>query len=300
VSVLVAVALDTALAEPPTSLHPVVWTGRYLEAVSPLVPERPPARAVVSGGLAWLAGAVAAVALAGLVERAARAMGGPGGAVLRGLALWPLLSARMLLAEVAAVEAALRCDPAAGRAALSRIVSRDTSGLTREEVRAAAVSSLAENLSDSVVAPLAWYAAAGLPGAALHRYANTADACWGYRSPRWGHAGRVAARADDLLNLVPARLTAALLARPADRRRLHAEARRTASPNAGWPMAAMALRLDLALEKRGHYALNAGGTTPGPDHVAAALHLARRTTLLATVLAAAVAHLNRSTRGGRR
>ena len=220
--------------------------------------------------------------------------------MLRGLALWPLLSARMLLAEVAAVEAAVRRDPAAGRAALSRIVSRDTSGLTGEEVRAAAVASLAENLSDSVVAPLAWYVAAGLPGAALHRYANTADACWGYRSPRWEHAGRVAARVDDLLNLVPARLTAALLARPADRRRLRAEARRTASPNAGWPMAAMALRLDLALAKRGHYELNAGGAAPGPGDVAAALRVARRTTLLATALAAAADHLNRSTRGGRR
>ena len=128
---------------------------------------------------------------------------------MRGVALWPLLSSRMLLAEVAAVEAAVRRDLGAGRAALSRIVSRDTSGLTEEEVRGAAIASLAENLSDSVVAPLVWYAAAGLPGAALHRYANTADACWGYRTPRWQHAGRVAARVDDLLNLVPARLTAA-------------------------------------------------------------------------------------------
>ena len=299
-SVLVAAALDTALAEPRTALHPVVWTGRYLDAVSPRVPARPPGRAVAAGGAAWLAGAVVAVASGSLVERAARRRGGATGAVVRGLALWPLLSARLLLAEVAAVEAAVRRDPEAGRVALARIVSRDTTGLTEEEVRAAAVASLAENLSDSVVAPLVWYAAAGLPGAALYRYANTADACWGYRSPRWEHAGRVAARVDDLLNLVPARLTALLLARPADLGRLRTEAGRTASPNAGWLMAALALRLDLELGKRGHYELNTGGAAPGPGHVDAALRVARRTALVATALAAAVDHLTRSTRGGRR
>jgi adenosylcobinamide-phosphate synthase len=299
VSALVAVALDTAFAEPRPALHPVVWTGRYLDAVAPRVPEGPPARAVATGGAAWVVGAVVAVALARLAERGARRAGGPAGAVLRGLALWPLLSSRMLLAEVAAVEAAVRHDLGDGRARLSRIVSRDTAGLTEEEVRGAAVATLAENLSDSVVAPLVWYAAAGLPGAALHRYANTADACWGYRSPRWQHAGRVAARADDLLNLVPARLTAALLARPAGLPRLRAEARRTSSPNAGWPMAAVALRLDVSLAKRDHYVLNAGGAAPGPAHVAAALRAARVTTLLATALAAVVDHLIRSTRGGR-
>ncbi len=299
-SVLLAVALDTALAEPRPALHPVVWTGRYLDAVAPRVPERPRSRAVVAGGAAWLGGAVVAVALARLTEGVARRLGGPGAVVVRGVALWPLLSSRMLQAEVAAVEAAVRRDLGAGRAALSRIVSRDTSGLTEDEVRGAAVASLAENLSDSVVAPLVWYAAAGLPGAALHRYANTADACWGYRTPRWQHAGRVAARVDDLLNLVPARLTAALLARRSDLPRLRAEARRTSSPNAGWPMAAMALRLDVALGKRGQYALNAGGAAPGPDHVDAALQVARRTTLLATALAAVVAHRTRSTRGGPR
>ena len=268
--------------------------------MAPRVPEAPPARAVAAGGAAWVVGAVAAVALGVLVERVARRAGPVAGGALRGLALWPLLSSRMLLAEVAAVEAAVRRDLGAGRAALSRVVGRDTAELSADEVRAAAVASLAENLSDSVVAPLAWYAAAGLPGAALHRYANTADACWGYRSPRWEHAGRVAARVDDLLNLLPARLTAAMLARPADRPRLRTEARRTSSPNAGWPMAAMALRLDVAVGKRGHYVLNAGGAAPGPGHVAAALRAARHTTLLATALAALADHLIRATRGGRR
>ena len=296
-SVLVAAALDTAVGEPRPSVHPVVWAGRYLDAAARRVPSAPPARAVAAGGAGWLAGAVAAAGLAVAVERLARR---PGGAVLRGVALWPLLSARMLFAEVAAVEDAVRRDLDAGRSALARIVSRDTAGLTEEEVRAAAIESLAENLSDSVVATLVWYVAAGLPGAALHRYANTADACWGYRTPRWEHAGRVAARVDDLLNLMPARLTALLLARPTDRRVLRREAGATESPNAGWPMAAMAVRLGVVLAKPGHYALNAGGAAPEPHHADEALRVAQRTALVAVGLAAAADHLTRRRRGGHR
>ncbi len=296
-SVVVAALLDTTVGEPRPPVHPVVWTGRYLDAAADRVPSEPPAQAVAAGGAAWLAGAATALGLAVGVERLARRAGE---VWLRGLALWPLLSARMLLSEVAAVEHAVRRDLDAGREALARIVSRDTTALSPEEVRAAAIESLAENLSDAVVATLFWYVAAGLPGAALHRYANTADACWGYRTPRWEHAGRVAARADDVLNLVPARLTALLLARPADWRALPGEARRTASPNAGWPMAALALRLGLALTKPGHYALNAGGVAPGPDDVDRALRVARRTTLVAVGLAALAEHLTHRRRGGPR
>ena len=296
-SVLVAAALDTTVGEPPLATHPVAWTGRYLDAAARHVPAGPPGRAVVSGGVAWLGGAAVAVAAAAAVEGCARRVGRPGGAVVRGVALWPLLAVRLLLAEVAQVEAAVRRDLDEGRTALAHIVSRDTSALTEEEVRAAAMESLAENLSDSVVAPLFWYAVAGLPGAALHRYANTADACWGYRTPRWEHAGRVA---DDVLNLVPARLTALLIARPSDRRALREEARRTASPNAGWPMAALALRLDRSLGKPGHYVLNAGGTATRPGDVDAGLRVARRTALVAAALAAVADHLTRRRRGGPR
>lgn len=296
-SVLVATALDGMVGEPPPAAHPVVWTGRYLGVVAGAVPAGPPRRATARGGAAWLLGAAAAVAAAATVEAVARRSGPRAGVAVRGVALWPLLSARMLLTEVRAVEAALQQDLPGGRVALARIVSRETCDLTPAEVRGAAIASLAENLSDSVVAPLFWYAVGGLPAAALHRYANTADACWGYRTPRWEHAGRVAARVDDALNLAPARVTALLLTRPGAG--LRAEARRTASPNAGWPMAAAALRLDLRLAKRGAYALNPAGVEPGPSDVDAALRLARRTVLLATGLAAAAEHLIRRARGGR-
>ncbi len=197
----------------------------------------------------------------------------------------------MLLAEVDAVARAVQRDLTDGRVALARIVSRDTTELTAVEVRSGAIESLAENLSDSVVAPLLWYVVGGLPAAALYRYANTADACWGYRTPRWAHAGRVAARADDALNLAPARLTALLLA--GRHPRLREEARRTSSPNAGWPMAALALRLDVRLAKRGHHELNAAGADPGEREVAEAVRIARRTTVVAVALAAVAEQLIR-------
>jgi adenosylcobinamide-phosphate synthase len=298
VSVVVAGVLDRALAEPPLAVHPVAWTGRYLDRAAALVAASPRRRAMASGGAAWLLGAGAAVGVAAVVDRLAARGGRLLGAAVRGVALWPLLSVRMLLDEVAAVEAAVTEDAESGRRALARIVSRDTCDLTPAQVRAAAIESLAENLSDSVVAPLVWYAVAGLPGAALHRYANTADACWGYRTERWQYAGRVAARADDALNLVPARLTALLLA-PRAGGRLAAEAARTASPNAGWPMAAMALRLDLALAKPDHYILNPQGSTPTATDMASALRAARRAALVALVSAALVEHLARPRPGGR-
>lgn len=299
-SVLVATALDLCLEEPPLRTHPVVGFGRYLGSAERVVPAAPRGRALAAGALVWLGGAAAAAVLASGVERVATSVRRPWGAVVRGLVLWPLLSARMLFTEVTAVETALADGTAYGRSALSRIVSRDTDGLTDEEVRGAAVESLAENLSDSLVAPLFWYLLAGLPGAAVYRFANTADACWGYLTPRWRYAGRSAALADDVLNLVPARLTAALLLGTTDRSDLRGEARKTSSPNAGWPMAAMALRLDLRLTKRDHYDLNPSGAPPGPDAVPAAVRTARRTAALAVALAAGGEILTHRNRGVRR
>lgn len=299
-SVLTAVALDAAWAEPPVPAHPVVWAGRYLDRTGRRVPAEPPARAMAAGALAWLGGASLAASTGVLVERGTARRGRVARAVLRGVALWPLISGRMLFAEVQAVGTAVDRDLAAGREALARIVSRDTTGLTPEEVRGAALESLAENLSDSLVAPLFWYAVGGLPAAALYRFANTADACWGYRTPRWEHAGKVAAWTDDLLNLVPARLTAALLVGASHRQGLRGEARRTASPNAGWPMAALALRLDVRLTKRGNYALNATARDPRPGDVAAGLRVARRAAAVAAVVAIVLDLRTRPTRQGAR
>jgi adenosylcobinamide-phosphate synthase len=295
-AILVALLVDR-LGEPPAWMHPVVGMGRYLGWFK--LTKLPPAPGFIAGALAWLVGA----ALAGLLalwlegwvlialQPWASALRLLGAAVLLGLLLKPLLAWRMLADEAMAVETALATSLDAGRAQLSRLVSRDTSTLTETEVREAAIETLAENLNDSVIAPLFWFALLGLPGAALYRFANTADAMWGYRDERqW--CGKWAARADDVLSWLPARLTALLIALPS--LQLLREARRTPSPNSGWPMAAMALRLDLRLSKPGVYTLHATGKPPQAGHLHAARAVAQQAVIAGTVLMAAMAWALRS------
>jgi adenosylcobinamide-phosphate synthase len=199
-----------------------------------------------------------------------------------GVLLKPLLAWRMLRDEVGGVERALATGLEEGRHRLSYLVSRDTRRLSEAEVRESALESLAENLNDSLVAPLFWFSCGGLPAAALYRFANTADAMWGYRD-RWEWAGKWAARADDLLSYVPARLTAILLA-VAGRRTLSglgAVARLTPSPNSGWPMGMLALALGVRLSKPGVYALNGEAVAPGAAHTKRALEICTRAAWLA-------------------
>jgi adenosylcobinamide-phosphate synthase len=197
-----------------------------------------------------------------------------------------LLAYRGLDRAVAEVESALAVgDLAEARRLLGwHLVSRPTNDLSAAEVAGAAIESLAENLSDSVVAPLLILLAGGLPGMVIYRFTNTADAMWGYRTERFEHLGKFAARCDDGFNLAPARLTAlliALAAQLANRRGGAAlavawrDARRTASPNAGWPMAAMAGALDTVLTKRDHYALGDGRRLPDAAMIGEARRLGR-------------------------
>jgi adenosylcobinamide-phosphate synthase len=282
-AVLVALTLDLVWGEPPARLHPVVAMGAYLGAVGRRVSrasgtQARPCFEFWSGALAWSLGAAL---VGGLAWFAAQAVLGPSAVwqmLLLGGLLKPLLSWRMLRDEVRSVEVALAQSLEAGRQRVGRLVSRDVAVLDETQVREAALSTLAENLNDSVVAPIFWFAIAGLPGAAVYRYANTADAMWGYLGERggrdWTWAGRWAARVDDGLSWLPARLTAlgiagATLVRnfPA----IRAEARRTLSPNGGWPMGALAVRLGIRLGKPGVYLLNPSGRSPEAADTAAAL-----------------------------
>ncbi|NML16013.1 adenosylcobinamide-phosphate synthase CbiB [Azohydromonas caseinilytica] len=271
-AVVIALAVDRLWGEPPARAHPVVYMGKALGAVGPALLKWRPVAAFLGGALAWLLGAAGVAAIAWALELGLRALPWWAAGPLLGLLLKPLLAWRMLRDEVRAVEAALAQSLEAGRAQLSRLVSRDTSQLQPHEVREAAIETLAENLNDSVVAPLFWFTVAGLPGAALYRWANTADAMWGYRG-RWEWVGKFAARADDALSWLPARLTALLLCLAARRwpAGLAREARVTPSPNGGWPMGAMALLLGVRLSKPGVYALHASGAVPRADHTRAAL-----------------------------
>ena len=292
-SLVLAMLIDRWLGEPPRELHPVVWMGRYLSGVGKRLPARRPGVAFTLGTVAWLVGAATmAIAYAYacvLVAECPRWLD----ILATALLLKPLFALRMLLVEVDSVERALDAGVESGRSRLRRIVSRDTTHLDAGEVRESALESLAENLSDSLVAPLFWFALLGLPGAAVYRFANTADAMWGYRG-RWEWAGKFAARADDVLNLIPARITGLALAlagrnRREVLRRLPREAARTSSPNSGWPMAALALSLGIRLRKPGVYALNEQGAAPTAADVTAALRRSQLVAWLLAVLAALLA-----------
>ena len=288
---LAALWIDSRFGEPPAALHPVVWIGRYLQACGRFTVRCPPALAFVLGALAWGLGAIALAALAWGVQalafwqlaRLAVAPSLQSGLVAMALftlmagLLKSMLSWRMLRDEVGAVESALQQSLPAGRERLSMLVSRDTAQLSECEVRESAIESLAENLNDSVVAPIFWFVLLGLPGAVVYRFANTADAMWGYRGmykgQHWEWAGKWAAWADDVLSWLPARLTAWLLMAVAGHFSvgvLRREAAKTPSPNSGWPMAAMALALGVNLSKPGVYTLNPIGRAAQAGDLASA------------------------------
>lgn len=296
--VWVALWIDRRWGEPPPAWHPVVWMGNALawcgRGLAPQVDGGRDLRSFTLGALMWcgLAG-VAALLAAALQALVLWAVPTWLAGVVLGVLLKPLLAWRMLRDEVLAVEQALAQSLAQGRERLSWLVSRDTQALSDTQVRESAIETLAENLCDSVVAPLFWFVLLGLPGAALYRLANTADAMWGYPGVRggrdWQWAGKWAARADDVLAWVPARITAALIALPAGHTagpgRLWVEAARTPSPNGGWPMAAMALALRVQLRKPGIYTLNPEGRTPEPADTLRACAIGSRTVGVATLLA---------------
>lgn len=291
---LVALAIDAVLGDPPNAFHPVVAMGRWLKLGERLAPGGAGGRLV--WGAAWTLGGLALSArIAALVPR---------NVVLQGGAASLLLSYGALDRAVSIVQAALVKDDleSARRLVGWHLVSRPTTELSAPDVAAAAIESLAENLSDSVVAPLCWYAAGGLPALAAYRFSNTADAMWGYRDERHERLGKVAARIDDALNWIPARLTAMLISVAAHVTlgrgstawhiawRDHAI---TPSPNAGWPMAAMAGALDTTLAKVGHYQLGDGSRAPGPMLITEAIRISRATMwgiVIVVALGAALRH----------
>jgi adenosylcobinamide-phosphate synthase len=288
--VILSLLIDRWWGEPPARIHPVVWMGHYLKRAGRNLPDRGPRAAFLLGAAVWICGAVLVAGLYGYADVLVGKLPVWLGVIVAALLLKPLLSLRMLLGEVKAVEESLGRGLECGRMRLRMIVSRDTAELDADQVRESALESLAENLSDSVIAPLFWFALFGLPGAAVYRFANTADAMWGYRG-RWEWAGKFAARADDLLNLIPARVTAVGLVligpgRIASLRRLPKEAAHTPSPNSGWPMSALALSLNVHLRKPQVYVLNASGSPPSGADVVTAL---RRTELIAWTIAGVLA-----------
>jgi adenosylcobinamide-phosphate synthase len=267
-AVLVAVGLDLAVGDPPNKVHPVAWLGRFIGAARRRLGVGSPSR-LLAGGAALTLAVASLAALAGWAVTRLAVRSGAAEPLVLGAALWLLLSLRGLFAAAFEVARHLAAhDLAAARQALAwHLVSRPTGELSPGLVASGAVESVAENLTDAYVAPLAFFLVFGLPGAAVYRAVNTADAMLGYRDGALEFFGKPAARLDDALNIVPARLSAlAIVAAAAltggDTRlawkTLVRDRTATASPNAGWTMAAMAGALAVTLEKPAAYRLGAG------------------------------------------
>lgn len=229
--------------------HPVQWIGAGIAMLD---------RALNRGGLRKYRGLLAlsvisAITLALTLPLTLFLRGLEYGWLGEALLASTLLSQKSLRDHVRAVKDGLDQNLEAGRDAVSRIVGRDPEALDESGVAKAALESLAENMSDGVIAPLFWLLVAGLPGAALYKVINTADSMVGYKSDKYRDFGWAAARVDDLVNLVPARVTGLLIAFAgglSGGRALRAvvrDARSHVSPNAGWPEAAFAGALGIAL-----------------------------------------------------
>jgi adenosylcobinamide-phosphate synthase len=162
-----------------------------------------------------------------------------------------LLAQKSLVHHVKAVASGLRMSLSEGRQQVAMIVGRDTKNMDQAAVARGAIESGAENLSDGVIAPIFWFLIGGLPALMVYKIVNTADSMIGYRTERHEDFGWASARFDDLLNFIPARITAALIALPAgvhgQWRDIIADAKLHRSPNAGWPEAAMARAINVAL-----------------------------------------------------
>ncbi|MDO5621978.1 MAG: adenosylcobinamide-phosphate synthase CbiB [Paracoccus sp. (in: a-proteobacteria)] len=299
IAALIALALDAAIGWPQALYsrikHPVVWIGRLIDVLERRWNHGPAQRA--KGTALVVVVLAAAVIPATLVQ--AVLPGGLAGMLLAGVIGWPLIAARSLHDHVAAVARPLMAGnlPAA-RAAVAMIVGRDVSRADSPAISRAALESLAENASDGVFAPLFWFAVAGLPGLAGYKALNTMDSMIGHRNARYEQFGKVAARLDDLANLIPARLSALIFALASGRQAVPVlrltwrEARQHRSPNAGWPEAAMAGALHIRLSGPRHYGdrladepyVNATAPDPTPADLDCGLALFRRACLVAAAL----------------
>jgi adenosylcobinamide-phosphate synthase len=243
-AMLAAVLLDRLLGEPRRA-HPLVAFGR----MAGWIEQRTHADQRLTGVLAWLLAVLPCVVLLQIAQQNLPAWLAW---CISVIVLYATLGLRSLGEHARPVADALQKDDLdAARQAVGRMVSRDTHVLNAHQVAAAATESVLENGNDAVFGALFWFAVLGAPGALLYRLANTLDAMWGYRTPRYERFGWAAARIDDVLNFLPARLTAftyALGGRFENAIRCwHAQAPQWDSPNAGPVMAAGAGALGVKL-----------------------------------------------------
>jgi len=286
---LLALAMDVLFGEPPRAIHPVVWIGKVISFWEKFATAQGPRYQLVYGGamvlltiFVFAAPVYFLLIYASQISSIAYVIGGA-------LLLKLSFSLRELRRAALAIELILtKDDLREAQAMMSTLVSRDTQSLEKPEIVSATVESVAENISDSFVAPLFYFLLLGVPGALAYRVVNTFDAMIGYHG-KYEYLGKFAARLDDVLNFIPARVSglllviAAYLCRRDGKRAWRVMLRdhgKTESPNAGWPMSAMAGALRVRLEKRGCYTLGNTNNPLSPQVILSGMKLVEVAALL--------------------
>ncbi|WP_058947654.1 adenosylcobinamide-phosphate synthase CbiB [Thermococcus sp. 2319x1] len=261
---LLALALDLAIGEPPTLTHPVVWFGKLIEFFDRHYRRRSPALDFAIGSLGTMAVIGFALFLSKLPDFLPKWFG-------IGLSVYLLKSSFAVKSLAWHVKDTIREDIEEQRKYVGLIVSRDVKSLDRYHLNSAAIESLAENIVDSVVAPIFYFLLFGLSGALVYRAINTLDAMIGYRNERYEFFGKLAARMDDIANFIPARLTVLLFLPLGPRKVLSHYKKAKFKINGDKPIAAMSAVLGVWLEKKGVYYFD--GRAPGLEDIKRALRV---------------------------
>jgi adenosylcobinamide-phosphate synthase len=265
-----AVIIDLALGDPPNALHPVAWMGKVISLLEKSGLKIKPVWQFIYGIVITLITTALFVAPVYYIILYAWRFNFIAGIIISALLFKSTFTVTGLRRAAQKIRTLLKEESLdKTRFELRALVSRDTSKLSPPQMASAAVESVAEGMCDSLVAPMFFFLLLGVPGAIGYRVVNTFDAMIGYHG-KYEYLGKFAARLDDILNYIPARLSVLLLIiaaafRKSGRRAWQTarrEHQRTESPNAGWTIAAMAGALDTRLEKVGHYTFQENGVTP--------------------------------------
>lgn len=292
--VIGALALDFAFGDPKNKLHPTAWTGSLIARLVPFAKASSPAAEKIGGVFVTLAvtGLVAALLLSFdfLTKNLTDIISTITIILIGALLLKTTIAIKGLERHGALVMDALsKNNLEEARARLSMLVKRNTKDLDRNHVVSGVLESTSENIVDGITGPLFYFGLFGLVGAFVYRTVNTIDSMIGYKNQLFGNVGWFGANCDKVLNYLPARITgyvmilAAVLVGADWRNSLHTlrrDGRKTSSPNAGYPMAAMAGALRTRFEKIDHYVLGNGTTEMDTNHFRSAILLMKVTCIL--------------------
>ena len=272
----VALFIDLVFGDPPNAFHPTAWMGSLITFFANHAPQKMAGIQFVYGSMIVLFGGLIVGVTGWGLELLVQKLSLPVYLLLGGILVKSTFTLRGLVNVSSQIVKSFQAnDLEEARCLVSwHLVSRDTTSLNASQVTAAAIESVAENTADSIVAPVFYYLLFGIPGALIYRFVNTSDALLGYRDEKREWLGKASARIDDLLNIIPARLTALLFffaapfsgCDPINAVSTWRKDRyKTASPNAGHPMSMAAGGLGVKLEKVDYYVLGEDGRQPQPD-----------------------------------